>query len=905
MKATVFELKIRLNKIMKILQNLSIIDWVLGLVIILCCVWYPQFEELLQYTVIDHVVSFLPNASLQSDITIGIIMVVELFYIIKFNRDRINYTLIEAVLSLFILGSYVYSKNHQYLTFYHFSFCKYLDYCLALFVLPVVDLFYYIRHFINRKNNSKSCLSQGVFLEDSATKEDSFGRSSFARDLVEEIFLLENQQAAYTIGLNAKYGMGKTSFMYQMQELLDQHNTAYVCISPWSCTSNEQIVKDFFHSLTAVFGRKMGLGINKLLDIYKNLILDVQHAYKLQAFDNLLKEDKAISEVYEDIKSKLSLCKQKIVVFIDDVDRLQASELAMIIQLIRNTGNFPYVVFMLFYDKDYMVTTLEQNKSITDADEYLKKIINVELMFPAYDTEVFKGTIASSLDEVLENVISNGHERETVVTSFIERMLPKSKILSIDYLEYAFPNYRDLKRFISMFAFDLKMLLSANQGRVESWKNEIEVADFILIELLKYVRPDLYEMLRSRNDTLLESNKDEYTLRNEVKNFIRKEENELMEKIFDSIASRRGKEEKNDKDEELPKIKDDLRENDKQLILQRKYVAHHLLDLLFLEERRGDKERILRNRISYTSYFLYSLSKEQISLSEFNRIFATQDDIKAFFGYKENELKFESYFKKLRTYMDEDDYNKDIIELFDKVFLSARLYAESKCIESNNSIHNVFTYLNHIIEYDLESLKYLYFTNIRPEHSVFSKETFLSLLQNDKFLWEKMILVYKIGGLRNSKYYLFKEEGDLFINTLNDTIKRVFPSIANPEDWAFCNSLKMIRELNNEYGDFLCNYLDTDEKRLKWLLLGICWVKHEPYEVYTFDPYLFYNDLVFGIPEEGPYQDNGIFDRILENTESDDVRTCISIIKGEIPLNQRNIENYPILKKARFYKENK
>lgn len=219
MKATVFELKIRLNKIMKILQNLSIIDWVLGLVIILCCVWYPQFEELLQYTVIDHVVSFLPNASLQSDITIGIIMVVELFYIIKFNRDRINYTLIEAVLSLFILGSYVYSKNHQYLTFYHFSFCKYLDYCLALFVLPVVDLFYYIRHFINKKNNSKSCLSQGVFLEDSATKEDSFGRSSFARDLVEEIFLLENQQAAYTIGLNAKYGMGKTSFMYQMQEL--------------------------------------------------------------------------------------------------------------------------------------------------------------------------------------------------------------------------------------------------------------------------------------------------------------------------------------------------------------------------------------------------------------------------------------------------------------------------------------------------------------------------------------------------------------------------------------------------------------------------------------------------------------------------------------------------------------
>lgn len=897
------KLKIRLNKICKNILNASIYEWMLGMALVLYIVWYHQIEYLLQYTVIDHVVSLLPNACLQSDITVGIIMLFELFYIIKFNRDRINYTLIEAVLSLFILGSYVYSKNHQYLTFYHFSFCQYLDYCLALLVLPVVDLFYYIRHFINSKNNSKSSLSQGVFLEDCATKEDSFGRLNFAHDLVEEIFLLENQQAAYTIGLNAKYGMGKTSFMFQMQEQLGLRKIDYVSISPWSCTSNEQIVKDFFHSLTAVFGRKIGLGINKLLDIYKNLILDVQHAYKLQAFDNLLKKDKAISEVYEDIKSKLSLCKQKIVVFIDDVDRLQASELAMIIQLIRNTGNFPYVVFMLFYDKDYMVKTLEQNKSITDADEYLKKIINVELMFPAYDIEVFKGTVASSLDKVLENIISNGQERETVVTSFIERMLPKSKILSIDYLKYAFPNYRDLKRFISMFAFDLKMLLSANQGRVESWKNEIEVADFILIELLKYVRPDLYEMLRSRNDTLLESNKDEYTLRNEVKNFIQREENELRDKLFDSIASLRREEEKKDKDEELLKIKDDLKENDKQLILQRKYVAHHLLDLLFLEERRGDKERILRNRISYTSYFLYSLSKEQISLSEFNSIFASQDSIKAFFDNKENELKFESYFKKLRTYMNEDLYNKDIIELFDKVFLSARLYAEGKCTESNNSLHNVFTYLKHIIKFDLELSKYLYFTNIRPEHSVISKETFISLLQSDKFLWEKMVFVNGMGELRNSQYYLFKEEGDLFINTLNDTIKRVFPSIANPEDWAFCNSLKMMRELNNEYGDFLCDYLDTDEKRLKWLVLGICWVKHEPYEVYSFEPYPFYNHLVFGIQEEGSYQDNVIIDRILKNTESEEVRTCISIIKGEIPLNQRNVENYPILRKARFYKE--
>lgn len=523
-------------------------------------------------------------------------------------------------------------------------------------------------------------------------------------------------------------------------------------------------------------------------------------------------------------------------------------------------------------------------------------------MFPAYDAEIYRSTITARIDNILRLIIPDVHERETVVYSFIERMSPKNEILSIDYLEYAFPNYRDLKRFISMFSLDLRMLLTANQDNVECWKNEIDVVDLILVELLKYVRPDLYEMLRSRKDTLLEPSKDEYTLRKEVKNFIRKEANELMEKLFNRIASLRN-EEKDDKEEKQPKIKVDLKENDKQLIQQRNYVAHHLLDVLFLEERRGDKERMLRNRISYTSYFLYSLSKEQISSPEFNSIFDSQDNIKDFFVNEKNKLKFESYFKKLRTYMEEDESNTDIIGLFDKIFLSARLYAESKCYESNHSIYNVFTYLQRIIKDDLELSIYSYFINLRPEHSVISKETFVSLLQDGNFLWEKMILVNGMGGLRNSQYYLFKEDGDLFLNTLNETIKKTFPSIVNPKDWAFCHSLQMMRLLNDEFGDFLCEYLDTDEKRIEWLLLGIYWGKNERYEQYCFEPYRFYNDLVFGIPEDRSYQGNAIIDKILEKTNSDDVKTCISIIKGEIPLDKRNVDNYPILKKARFYGE--
>ena len=53
-------LKNRLSKILEIILNSSIYEWMLGLAFALYIVWYHQIENLLQHTLIDHVVSYLP-----------------------------------------------------------------------------------------------------------------------------------------------------------------------------------------------------------------------------------------------------------------------------------------------------------------------------------------------------------------------------------------------------------------------------------------------------------------------------------------------------------------------------------------------------------------------------------------------------------------------------------------------------------------------------------------------------------------------------------------------------------------------------------------------------------------------------------------------------------------------------
>lgn len=75
-------LKLWLGKNWKKILTISIKEWMLGLALALYIVWYHQIENLLQHTLIDHVVNYLPDACWQSDVTIGIIMVAELFFII-------------------------------------------------------------------------------------------------------------------------------------------------------------------------------------------------------------------------------------------------------------------------------------------------------------------------------------------------------------------------------------------------------------------------------------------------------------------------------------------------------------------------------------------------------------------------------------------------------------------------------------------------------------------------------------------------------------------------------------------------------------------------------------------------------------------------------------------------------
>ena len=88
---------------------------------------------------------------------------------------------------------------------------------------------------------------------------------------------------------------------------------------------------------------------------------------------------------------------KKLIIFIDDIDRLDKSEVMAVIKLIRNSANFFNTIFVVSYDKEYLTNAIT---SISDQGEiFLEKIFQVELNPPSFDKDILKKELINKIVE--------------------------------------------------------------------------------------------------------------------------------------------------------------------------------------------------------------------------------------------------------------------------------------------------------------------------------------------------------------------------------------------------------------------------------------------------------------------------------------------------------------------------
>lgn len=457
------------------------LHWYLCIILFVVYCFYSYEDPILQWYdehIIDRYLSKVTsNIALQ--VLTALLMIIVGYDISRkiINRYRYDERFIFFIfLLLVVVLQYRFCQLYEYLPW--LGIVSYMDVFLLIgasyIVSSVVNLIR--REKIYKKDSREGC-SQNAFpstvLHDCPITSKDKDIFDFQNDVskIEAIISELDRHKTWSLAITAQWGAGKTSFMNLVIEKLreNRRELEIIYFNPRASKFIDTIQTDFFSRLTGILSKYD----SRCSSTMKN------YMSSLQLIDNRGVIEKAVSfyriwnkeNLRERIKNTIGSIQKRVLVIIDDFDRLSREEILEVLKLIDNNAAFPNLIFLTAYDKGQLNKHFEENSSSSDA-HFVDKFFNLEFLVPQRPYVYISRFIE---DELCEKLAASKTEREN-----FERVLSDR----VDKFQAYLPTLRDAKRFINQFLQDYMLV----QG-------DVIIEEFLLIQLVKYKYPDEYKRI--------------------------------------------------------------------------------------------------------------------------------------------------------------------------------------------------------------------------------------------------------------------------------------------------------------------------------------------------------------------------------------------------------------------------
>ena len=292
---------------------------------------------------------------------------------------------------------------------------------------------------------------------------------------------------AIVYSLEGKWGSGKTSFLNLIKRKLTDTKLVYKEYKVWLQDSESNIRDDFFKFLAEIAQDQISTQTaNKILN-YANSLKQLDN--KLVNFLMSLFDRKPDQARYEEIEKDLRYYERPFLIVIDDLDRLNREEILEVLKIVRSSANFPYLAFLLFYDRSYI------NK-IIDNEKYLEKIVNCEFKLPGYSSEKISHELVNNFTE---NFSSNSLGLDSIEVD--DRKISILIEWNHSTINKILRTIRDQKRFFK--SLRLKYLLFFKTKSYGKENNTIIAWTLFLLQLIQYESPEIFEKIKNKDPDYL------------------------------------------------------------------------------------------------------------------------------------------------------------------------------------------------------------------------------------------------------------------------------------------------------------------------------------------------------------------------------------------------------------------
>ncbi len=322
-------------------------------------------------------------------------------------------------------------------------------------------------------------------------KEDLLNRGSFASNLANTIIKYSEEECV-TLGLIGKWGSGKTSLINLTLENLNPEEIIIVKFNPWNYSEQNQIINQFFIQL----GNKLKYKRKdkQLLEIAKKLEFFgyLSHPLKLypptqpiglilgQIFSFLGKSSskwasiisKDLKKIKLDLEKLLSKIDQKILIMIDDVDRLNNKEIKQMFQLVKSLGDFPNIIYLMAFDNEIVEHALIDEQKFSS--KYIEKIVQVSFSVPMPNKKDVEKILFAELDKILDSKTKKRFDQNYWTNIYQNG------------LKHLFNSVRDVKRYINTLKFN-NLALGDN----------VNIVDLFAITAIQIFLPSVHHEIKN------------------------------------------------------------------------------------------------------------------------------------------------------------------------------------------------------------------------------------------------------------------------------------------------------------------------------------------------------------------------------------------------------------------------
>lgn len=308
--------------------------------------------------------------------------------------------------------------------------------------------------------------------------EDGLAYNALAQRIASSI-IQNTWEESFSIGIAGSWGAGKSSMLHLIKNCLKNRNDIIVIeFSPRQSATLHDIQKDFLSQLSDSLSH-FHSGAQRVAQKYMQSLGALPDSlWAARVFGTI--SDVEITKRRDGLKAIIKEIGKKIVVLVDDFDRLSGEEIQEVLKLIDKNAAFPKTFFVTAYDKKQTNQVISaylgqtDNKGSKEKVDYTDKYFNLEVSLPLRRQSNYVRVLRQNLYALVDGGVVSCTKED------IDKALPRV----YPFISSCLSTIRDTKRYCNLVALALPQI-----------ENNVLLGDFLLVTLIRYKYPEEFDKL--------------------------------------------------------------------------------------------------------------------------------------------------------------------------------------------------------------------------------------------------------------------------------------------------------------------------------------------------------------------------------------------------------------------------